>query len=65
METWVIVVVIFLAIGAIIGNLSMLKRSAHPMRRKSLNDLEETLPRSGDRRKEQMEKQRKQRQENR
>ena len=48
METWIIVVVIVFSIAAIVGNLSMLKRSAHPIRRKSLNDLKETLPRAGD-----------------
>ena len=48
METWIIVVVIVFSIAAIVGNLSMLKRSAHPIRRKSLNELEETLPRAGD-----------------
>lgn len=48
METWIIVVIIVCAIAAIVGNLSMLQRSATPIRRKSLNDLKETLPRAGD-----------------
>ncbi len=52
METWIIVVIIGLALAAIIGNLSLLKRSAHPLRRKSLNELQETLPRAGDKQKE-------------
>ncbi|OUS31358.1 hypothetical protein A9Q98_02835 [Thalassotalea sp. 42_200_T64] len=54
MPTWLIVVVIVLAIAMVIGNLSMLKRSAYPLRRKSLNDLSETLPRAGDRREEEI-----------
>lgn len=52
METWIILTIIVFAIAAIIGNLSMLKRSAHPIRRKSLNDLKETLPRAGDKKQE-------------
>ncbi|MEW6998610.1 hypothetical protein AADZ86_13015 [Colwelliaceae bacterium BS250] len=52
METWIIVVVIVFSIAAIVGNLSMLRRSAHPIRRKSLNDLKETLPRAGDKQQE-------------
>ncbi|TRX56715.1 hypothetical protein [Thalassomonas sp. M1454] len=48
METWVIVVIIVCVIAAIVGNLSMLQRSTQPLRRKSLNDLQETLPRAGE-----------------
>ncbi|WP_394175367.1 DUF2897 family protein [Thalassotalea litorea] len=51
MSTWLIVLIIVLGLGIIIGNLSMLQKSAHPIRKKSLNDLEETLPRGGDRNK--------------
>ncbi len=47
MDTWVIVVIIGLAFAAIIGNLSLLQKSAKPIRRKGLNDLQETLPRTG------------------
>lgn len=43
MSDWLIILVSFLAIGAIIGNLSLLKRSARPIRRTSLNDLEPTI----------------------
>ncbi|TLU61311.1 DUF2897 family protein [Thalassotalea litorea] len=51
MSTWLIVLIIVLGLAVIIGNLSMLQKSAHPIRRKSLNDLEETLPRAGERKK--------------
>lgn len=48
MPTWLIVTIIVFALAAIIGNLSLLQKSATPIRRKSLNDLKETLPRAGD-----------------
>ncbi|WP_371185366.1 hypothetical protein [Thalassotalea maritima] len=34
----------------IIGNISLVKKSATPLRKQSLNDLSETLPRAGDKR---------------
>ncbi|QDP01478.1 DUF2897 family protein [Thalassotalea sp. PS06] len=51
MSTWLIVVIIVLGLAIIIGNLSMLQKSAHPIRQKSLNDLQETLPRAGEKKK--------------
>ena len=65
MPTWLIVVIIVGAIAAVIGNLSILKRSASPIRRKSLNDLEETLPRAGVKRAEEDAKLKEQRRNNR
>ncbi|TKB44359.1 DUF2897 family protein [Thalassotalea mangrovi] len=53
MNTWLIVLIIVLGLAIIIGNLSMLQKSARPIRRKSLNELEETLPRAGDKRAQQ------------
>ncbi|NMP16632.1 hypothetical protein [Thalassotalea sp. Y01] len=50
MPNWLIILICLLALAAIIGNLSLLRRSNSPIRRKSLNDLEETLPRAGDKR---------------
>lgn len=51
MDTWLIVVIIAVALGAIIGNISILRRSAYPLRKKGINDLTETLPRAGDNKK--------------
>lgn len=51
MDTWLIVVIIAFALAAIIGNISILRRSAFPLRKKGLNDLTETLPRAGDKKK--------------
>ncbi|QBY03025.1 hypothetical protein E2K93_00950 [Thalassotalea sp. HSM 43] len=50
MPNWLIILICLLALAAIVGNLSLLRRSNSPIRRKSLNDLEETLPRAGDKR---------------
>jgi hypothetical protein len=45
MPDWLEIVIVLLGLGAIIGNLSILKRSNKPLRKKSLNELKETLPR--------------------
>lgn len=52
MASWLIITIIVFAIAAIIGNLSLLRKSASPIRRKSLNDLKETLPRAGEKKEE-------------
>ncbi|WNC67158.1 hypothetical protein RI845_11565 [Thalassotalea nanhaiensis] len=65
MDSWVIIGIIVAVVAAIIGNLSMLQKSAKPIRKKSLNDLQETLPRAGVRRKEEVEQQRENRKNNR
>jgi len=47
MENWIIPLLIIAAIAIIIGNLSTLQKNAKtPIRKKSLNDLKETLPRN-------------------
>lgn len=55
MNTWIIVGIIALALMVIIGNISLLRRSATPLRKQGLNDLKETLPRSN-RNKDQVDK---------
>ena len=47
MDNWIIIVVFVVFALVIIGNFSTVRRNAKtPMRKKSLNDLEETLPRT-------------------
>ncbi|MEW6991696.1 hypothetical protein AADZ91_13565 [Colwelliaceae bacterium 6441] len=47
MDSWVAPVIIIIAIVVIIGNFSTVQKSAKvPLRKKSLNDLKETLPRT-------------------
>lgn len=47
MDNWIAILIVIVALLGIIGNFSTLRRNAKtPMRKKSLNDLEETLPRS-------------------
>jgi len=47
MDNWIVPLLIIAAIALIIGNLSTFQKSAKtPLRKKSLNDLKETLPRS-------------------
>jgi len=47
MDDWIVPAIIILAFVVIIGNFSTLQKSAKtPLRKKSLNDLKETLPRS-------------------
>lgn len=46
-ESWVAPVIIIIALVILIGNFSTFQKSAKtPLRKKSLNDLKETLPRS-------------------
>ena len=47
MDNWVTTLIIIAVCAILIGNLSTLQKSASkPLRKKGLNDLEETLPRS-------------------
>ncbi|WP_371372567.1 hypothetical protein [Thalassotalea aquiviva] len=46
MDFWTIVIICGLALAAIIGNLSLLRRSNTPLRKTPLNELKETLPRN-------------------
>lgn len=47
MDSWIIPAIIIAALALIIGNYSTFqKNSKTPLRKKGLNDLEETLPRS-------------------
>lgn len=47
MDTWLIVAIIVMVIVFLIGNFSTFQKNAKtPLRKKALNDLEETLPRS-------------------
>ncbi|WP_085297093.1 hypothetical protein [Cognaticolwellia mytili] len=46
-ESWVAPAIIIIALVILIGNLSTFQKSAKtPLRKKGLNDLKETLPRS-------------------
>ena len=61
MENWLTTTIIVIALGVIIGNLSVLqKNTKQKMRAKGLNDLKETLPKT-QRKSHQMETQNKQR----
>ena len=47
MENWIAYIIIAIAVVLIIGNFSTFQKTTHhKMRKKNLNDLEETLPRS-------------------
>ncbi|GLX76888.1 hypothetical protein tinsulaeT_02280 [Thalassotalea insulae] len=47
MSEWIAPLLIIIALVLIIGNFSTFQKSAKtPLRKKSLNDLEETLPRT-------------------
>ncbi|QBG34780.1 DUF2897 family protein [Litorilituus sediminis] len=47
MNNWLAVLIIVIALVIIIGNFSTFKKSSkQKMRKRSLNDLQETLPRS-------------------
>ncbi len=47
MNSWLIIVIIAAAVILVIGNYSTFQKSAKtPLRKKGLNDLEETLPRN-------------------
>lgn len=47
MDNWTPYIIIVIAIGVIIGNLSAFQKNTNQkMRKKNLNDLKETLPRS-------------------
>ena len=46
-EDWVAPTIVIIALVILIGNLSTFQKSAKtPLRKKSLNDLKETLPRT-------------------
>ena len=48
MSDWLPIIMVIIAAVIIIGNLSTFqKTSKRPLRKKGLNDLEETLPRGG------------------
>lgn len=47
MDNWLIIAIIIAALALVIGNFSVVQKNAKtPLRKKSLNDLQETLPRS-------------------
>jgi hypothetical protein len=47
MDNWLIIVIFIAALALVIGNFSLVQKNAKtPLRLKSLNDLQETLPRS-------------------
>jgi hypothetical protein len=47
MNDWLVIIIIIAVFGLIIGNFSIVQKSAKtPLRKKGLNDLQETLPRS-------------------
>jgi hypothetical protein len=47
MDDWIAYIIIGIALVLIIGNFSTFQKSTHHrMRKKNLNDLEETLPRT-------------------
>ena len=47
MDNWIAWLFVIIALAVIIGNFSTFQKSAkRPMRKKSLNDLTETLPRT-------------------
>ena len=47
MDDWIAYIIIGIAFVIIVGNFSTFQKSTHhKMRKKNLNDLEETLPRS-------------------
>ena len=47
MDNWFPILLVVISIVLIVGNLSTFQKSTHhKMRKKNLNDLEETLPRT-------------------
>ncbi len=47
MDNWLAILIIIIAFIIIVGNFSTFQKSSkHKMRKRNLNDLEETLPRS-------------------
>lgn len=47
MDNWLVIAIIIAALALVIGNFSTVQKNANtPLRKKSLNDLQETLPRS-------------------
>jgi len=47
MNDWLVIIIIIAVFGLIIGNFSLVQKNAKaPLRKKGLNDLQETLPRS-------------------
>lgn len=47
MDNWLVIIIIIAALALIIGNFSTFQKNAKtPLRKRSLNDLQETLPRS-------------------
>ena len=47
MDNGIIIIICIAALGLVIGNFSLVQKNAKtPLRKKSLNDLQETLPRS-------------------
>ena len=47
MDNWIIIVIFIAAIALVIGNFSLVQKNAKtPLRKKNLNDLQETLPRN-------------------
>lgn len=47
MDNWIAYIIIGIAVVIIIGNFSTFQKNTHQkMRKKNLNDLEETLPRT-------------------
>jgi len=47
MDNWLVIIIFIAALALIIGNFSLVQKNAKkPLRKKSLNDLQETLPRS-------------------
>lgn len=47
MDNWLVIAIIIAAVALMIGNFSVVQKNAKtPLRKQSLNDLQETLPRS-------------------
>ncbi|TWX52803.1 hypothetical protein [Colwellia hornerae] len=47
MDNWLVIAIIIAAAALMIGNFSVVQKNAKtPLRKQSLNDLQETLPRS-------------------
>jgi hypothetical protein len=47
MDSWIVPLLVIAAIALVVGNLSTVQKNAKtPIRKKGLNDLKETLPRS-------------------
>ena len=47
MDNWLVIVIIIAAFALVLGNFSVVQKNAQtPLRKQSLNDLKETLPRT-------------------